>query len=57
VIGGWGPTVASITEHSSNFWTMIPDTLLHDGRNEVRFYAISGPADDVTLSPVPMRDG
>ena len=36
---------------------MIPDTLLHDGRNEVRFYAITGPADDVTLSPVPMRDG
>jgi len=57
VIGGWGPTVATITEHSSNFWTLIAYPLLHPGENDLRFYAISGPADDVTLSPVPMRDG
>ena len=57
VIGGWGPTVASITQHNSNFWTLIPLSLLRDGTNELQFYAVSGPADDVTLSPVPMRDG
>ncbi len=57
VIGGWGPTVASIVEQSSNFWTLIPDSLLRDGRNELELYEITGPVGDVTLSPVPMRDG
>ncbi|MCZ7536515.1 MAG: hypothetical protein M5T61_11825 [Acidimicrobiia bacterium] len=56
VIGGWGPTFASTVEHVSNFWTLIPDSLLRDGRNELELYEISGPVGDVTLSPVPMRD-
>ena len=57
VIGGWGPTASSVTEMSYSFWTLVPDSLLHDGGNDVRFYAVSGPPDDPVLAPVPMSAG